>query len=82
MTEDDRASELEEMHRYTAEQAARNKAASLLPVGPYRGFCRVCELPHDDQDYPPTRAASGYPLCAACQAAEDHRKRLFSGSSK
>ena len=77
MTEDDRASLLEELHRDSAMAAARQKAASALPVGPYRGFCRVCELPHDDPDYPPTRAASGYPLCADCQAAEDKRKRQF-----
>ena len=77
MTEDDRASLLEELHRDSATAAARQKAARALPVGPYRGFCRVCELPHDDPDYPPTRAASGYPLCADCQAAEDKRKRQF-----
>lgn len=77
MTDDDRASLLEEQHRESAMLAARQKAASALPAGPYTGFCRVCELPHDDQDYPPTRAASGYPLCADCQAAEDKKRRQY-----
>lgn len=77
MTDDDRASLLEEQHRESAMLAARQKAASALPVGPYTGFCRVCELPTTT---PNTRPRAP-PAATRCAPTAKRRKTKKGGNT-